>query len=477
MDIKQAKEEIRRTVLAYTERTPDGALCMPLVHQRPLLLMGPPGVGKTAVFYQLAQELGINLVSYTMTHHTRQSALGLPLIREKTFGGKPYSATEYTMSEILASVYERIEQTGIRTGILFLDEINCVSETLMPAMLQMLQSKQFGTHRLPEGWVIAAAGNPPAYNESARSFDTVTMDRVRLLEISENYPVWRDYAHAKGLHPAVLSYLELNPEHFYCVERTARGRSFVTARGWEDLSQTLCSYERLGFAITGALFGEFLQHAEIAASFEAFFQLYSGWREKLALAPILSGRQSGCAPELQELSFDGRPAAVEFLLHAVRRELEDYRQSAALCGSLESFVSALQQEADPLRAAKENLSRREKVVQLRQELGVLPPGEQARERHLAARLHALLDDADDLAALRQEAERCRQALLQQESSCSAQLDNAMGFVYDTFGAGHELLIFLTQLGHLPGAQALLPGSARYRTLCRQTLPEELAKDL
>ena len=115
----------------------------------------------------------------------------------------------------LLGVYERMEQTGIRTGILFLDEINCVSETLMPAMLQLLQSKQFGTHRLPEGWVIAAAGNPPAYNESARSFDTVTMDRVRLLEISENYPVWRDYAHAKGLHPAVLSYLELNPEHFW----------------------------------------------------------------------------------------------------------------------------------------------------------------------------------------------------------------------------------------------------------------------
>ena len=459
-------EEIRNVIRILSRKTKNNPV-----------LIGEPGVGKTAVFYQLAQELGINLVSYTMTHHTRQSALGLPLIREKTFGGKPYSATEYTMSEILASVYERMEQTGIRTGILFLDEINCVSETLMPAMLQLLQSKQFGTHRLPEGWVIAAAGNPPAYNESARSFDTVTIDRVRLLEISENYPVWRDYAHAKGLHPAVLSYLELNPEHFYRVERTARGRSFVTARGWEDLSQTLCSYERLGFAVTGALFGEFLQHAEIAASFEAFFRLYSGWREKLALAPILSGRQSGCAPELQELSFDGRLAAVEFLLHAVRRELEDYRQSAALCGSLESFVSALQQEADPLRAAKENLSRREKAVQLRQELGVLPPGEQARERHLAARLHALLDDADDLAALRQEAERCRQALLQQESSCSAQLDNAMGFVYDTFGAGHELLIFLTQLGRLPGAQAFLPGSARYRTLCRQTLPEELAKDL
>ena len=74
MDIKQAKEEIRRTVLAYTERDALGALRIPMVRQRPLLLMGPPGVGKTAIFYQLAQELGVNLVSYTMTHHTRQSA-------------------------------------------------------------------------------------------------------------------------------------------------------------------------------------------------------------------------------------------------------------------------------------------------------------------------------------------------------------------------------------------------------------------
>ncbi|MEI3078433.1 MAG: MoxR family ATPase [Oscillospiraceae bacterium] len=276
MDIKQAKEEIRRTVLAYTERDALGALRIPMVRQRPLLLMGPPGVGKTAIFYQLAQELGVNLVSYTMTHHTRQSALGLPVLREKTFGGKSFTATEYTMSEILASVYERIEKTGVPTGILFLDEINCVSETLMPAMLQLLQNKQFGTHRLPEGWVIAAAGNPPAYNESARTFDTVTMDRVRLLQIEADYHVWRDYAHEKGLHPAVLSYLELNPEHFFCVERHAHGRSFVTARGWEDLSQLLTSYERLGFEIQDALFGEFLQHEEIAASFAAFLSALCG---------------------------------------------------------------------------------------------------------------------------------------------------------------------------------------------------------
>ena len=162
--------------MVYTERDEFGSLRIPAEQQRPLLLMGPPGVGKTAILSQLAEELGAGLVAYTMTHHTRQSAIGLPLIREKTYGGKPCSATEYTMSEILASIYDQMEQTGQKTGFLFLDEINCVSETLVPAMLQLLQKKEFGKYRVPEGWVIAAAGNPPEYNGSARRFDAATMD-------------------------------------------------------------------------------------------------------------------------------------------------------------------------------------------------------------------------------------------------------------------------------------------------------------
>ena len=171
MDIKQAKQELRQTIRAYTARTEDGVWRIPREKQRPVLLMGPPGIGKTAILSQLAQEEHVGLVCYTMTHHTRQSALGLPVIVDRTAAGRQFRATEYTMSEIIASVYAQMEKTGLRTGILFLDEINCVSETLMPAILQMLQNKTFGVHALPEGWMIAAAGNPPRYNQSARSFD------------------------------------------------------------------------------------------------------------------------------------------------------------------------------------------------------------------------------------------------------------------------------------------------------------------
>ena len=81
MNIQEAKEEIIRTVRVYTARNEDGRCRIPAVHQRPVLLIGPPGIGKTAVIRQAAEECGVGLVAYTITHHTRQSAVGLPLWR------------------------------------------------------------------------------------------------------------------------------------------------------------------------------------------------------------------------------------------------------------------------------------------------------------------------------------------------------------------------------------------------------------
>ena len=132
MNIKEAKEQIRIAMKAYFTKDEYGNYRIPIEKQRPIFLMGPPGIGKTAIMEQVAQELGVGLVSYSMTHHTRQSALGLPFIEHKVYDGKEYAVSEYTMSEIIASVYEKIEETGLKEGILFLDEVNCVSETLAP---------------------------------------------------------------------------------------------------------------------------------------------------------------------------------------------------------------------------------------------------------------------------------------------------------------------------------------------------------
>ena len=118
MDIQRAKEEIKCAVQAYLAADDIGRPLIPPVRQRPILLMGPPGVGKTQIMEQIAQECDIALVAYTITHHTRQSAVGLPFIRERNFGGKTRSVTEYTMSEIIASVYAAMERTGKQHNLL-----------------------------------------------------------------------------------------------------------------------------------------------------------------------------------------------------------------------------------------------------------------------------------------------------------------------------------------------------------------------
>ena len=117
MDIKRAKKEIKDSIEAYLAKDEFGDYMIPQIRQRPILLMGPPGIGKTQVMEQVAKECKVALVAYTITHHTRQSAVGLPFIEKKVYSGKEYSVTEYTMSEIIASIYDKMKETGLKEGI------------------------------------------------------------------------------------------------------------------------------------------------------------------------------------------------------------------------------------------------------------------------------------------------------------------------------------------------------------------------
>ncbi|MCR4641467.1 MAG: AAA family ATPase [Lachnospiraceae bacterium] len=307
MNIAQAKKNIRDSVKLYLKKDADGNYLMPVVRQRPIFLKGAPGIGKTAIMEQIAQELGIALVSYSMTHHTRQSAIGLPLIEKKNYGGGECAVSEYTMSEIIAAVYDTMEESGLKEGILFLDEINCVSETLYPSMLQFLQYKVFGRHRVPEGWVVVTAGNPPEYNRMVREFDVVTMDRLRLMEVEADVRAFLDYAAERRIHAAILSYLELRKEHFYVMELVAGGREYVTARGWEDLSAMLRLYEDEGLEADESLFSQYLHHETVVKEFAAYYLLYRKYEQEYRIAEILKGGDhSALIQRVSEASFDER---------------------------------------------------------------------------------------------------------------------------------------------------------------------------
>lgn len=324
INIKLAKQEIKDAITSYLLKDEYGHPIISTEKQRPIFLVGAPGIGKTAIMEQIAQECNLPLVSYSMTHHTRQSAQGMPKVVEKEFDGKMTSITEYTMSEIIASVYEVIEKTGSREGILFLDEINCVSETLSPLMLQFLQYKTFGNHKLPEGWILVTAGNPPAYNKSVREFDVATLDRLRKIDVEPQFDAWKEYAFHVEIHPAILSFLEVKKDKFYSVATVNKGKEFVTARGWEDLSNTIRAYEKLGIVVNEEVIIQFVQNREIAKSFAVYYDLFKKYRSDYQVDKILEGTvDDSIMNRAKAAKFDERIALIGLLEDATINAVRD----------------------------------------------------------------------------------------------------------------------------------------------------------
>ncbi len=461
MNIREAKEELRRSVEIYLEKNEFGEYAVPYGKQRPVFMIGAPGIGKTAIVEQIAWELDVALVSYSMTHHTRQSALGLPFIQEKEFDGKTYSVSEYTMSEILSSVYVVMEESGKREGILFLDEINCVSETLAPAMLLFLQYKVFGNRRLPEGWVIITAGNPARYNRAVREFDLATLDRLKCFSIEEDFSVWKSYAYQNGIHGAVMNFLEINPEWFYSIRTTVEGTEYVTARGWEDLSRAMTAYEKKGFPVDGRLIGQYVTHREIAGKFGIYYDLFRKYKTVYRVEDILQGRREE-EPEQRamEAGFDERVSLLGMLLEGLNPAFtRDVHQEAVL----ERVVRVLRQvKGQAKRAAEKDeaallcrlleASRGELQAEQdrREAANSLGPGQRREYRDVLGLLEEYGRECGEgngtpFQRIKKAFDKSVKAHRRQTGETRRFLENAFGFLERIWGRGQELVLFMTEL--------------------------------
>ena len=464
MNIKEAKNYIKDSVRIYLKKDQFGEYRIPVVRQRPIFLLGAPGLGKTAIMEQIAQELGIALVSYSMTHHTRQSALGLPFIRHKEYEGMEYDVSEYTMSEIISSVYDVMEESGMKEGILFLDEINCVSETLAPSMLQFLQYKVFGRHKVPEGWVIVTAGNPPEYNKSVREFDVVTMDRLKVLEVEADYKTWKDYASVKGLHNAITNYLELKKDDFYHIEMTVNGRSYVTARGWEDVSEIITLYEEENLKVDETLVGQYLRNERIVKEFCAYYDLYNKYKRDYKIEEILTGNPSETAKErAHTASFDERLSLLGMLLDKIQSEIKDNIEKSEYMTELLTPLKALKHMVDkseqPLveevaGMLKKLAAGKKRSLKSLEAAGALSNVEKKKSHQIILFLEEaqkeiygqeIEDGAQAFLAVKRKFDEQVSAMKDETMKIKDRLHNLFEFAREIFVDGNEMLILVTEL--------------------------------
>ena len=490
MNIKEAKLQVSNAIRAYRTRDEFGRLRISKPRQRPVFLVGAPGIGKTAIVEQIAKEMGIGLVSYSITHHTRQSALGLPYISEKEYGGETFRTSEYTMSEIIASVYKKMEETGIGEGILFLDEINCVSETLTPAMLQFLQYKVFGQHAVPDGWIVVTAGNPPEYNSSVHEFDMVTQDRLKRIDIEPDYGAWKEWAVDEQVHPCILSYLDIRKEDFYKVENTIDGRRFVTPRAWVDLSDMIELYECNKITVDELLIRQYLQDDQISKQFAVYYELWKKYSSDYQVNEILEGnygeeeiRRAGNAP------FDERISLIGLLLDGVKQSMKEVmdrrRVLVRVKGILTEMHVASEAAPENHKVASEELQRQiraleEKTGKRRKEL--LTQTEEAEVLRTLLYLRKLPLPGDDTKLLEDAKESYRSdvdRMKEASEHTDARLRNLFGFVVSTYGEGAELMLVMTELtaAKLSAGYIAQYGSEEYYAYNHKLLFYERSKEV
>ena len=411
------------------------------------------------------------------------------MIKEESFDGTTYPVTEYTMSEIIASIYRKMKKTGQEEGILFFDEINCVSETLAPTMLQFLQCKTFGNQAIPEGWLIVAAGNPPEYNKSVRDFDMVTLDRVRYLNIEADYKVWKEYAREKHLHNAILSYLELRQKNFYRVEADVDGIRFVTARGWEDLSSLMQVYEKLDLPVDESVIREFIHHEDVAEDAAAYFELYRKYRDDYGIADILAGKvRPETFARIYAAAFDERLSVVNLLLDGLSAFFGNVQENKQITdnwyGFLKEYQRRLKEGEAPVDSYRALLEERMAVVEAEKQAEVCTKAQVAGWERIFALWKentpdSGLDVKESFAQAKAGFDRQRETLEDAEKKAMNALEHAFDFMEQAFENGEEMVVFVTELTLSPEAAMFLAEHTceRYMTYNEQLLIGKRKREL
>lgn len=448
MNIKEAKVQIKEAITAYFTKNQYGHYIIPIEKQRPIFLIGAPGIGKTAIMEQISKELNVGLVSYSMTHHTRQSALGLPFITDQQYENENYKVSEYTMSEIIASIYDYMKNTGKKEGILFLDEINCVSETLMPSMLQFLQYKIFGRHRIPEGWIVVTAGNPPEYNASVKEFDVVTMDRLKKIEVVPHYKSFKEYALENNIHPAITTYLENKKDNFYKVETTLAGKAFATPRGWEDLSQMIRLYEQHEFKVSIDLINQYIQHKPIAKDFSLYYDLFCKYQSDYQIEEILNNHASSeIKLRAKHARFDEKIALIGLLNDSLTKKIKDILEvqdsMIQLLNDLKIIKNELNNNSYVSTINKHIQSYNDQIIQAKK-FNTLSQSQINQLSYIVDFYDRNLNNNnfDDLKVSFNDAVI---DLKQKTQSISNQLNSLFIFMEEVYGKGQELSILVTEL--------------------------------
>jgi len=198
--------------------------------QRPVFLWGPPGIGKSELVAEIAEEMGGYMIDLRLGQMEPTDIRGIPFYNKDT-GKMDWAEPVDLPTQELASQYPVV--------ILFLDEMNSAAPSVQSAAYQLILNRRSGKYVLPDNVVMVAAGNRESDKGVTYRMPTPLANRFVHQEMRVDFPSWQEWAVNNNEHKDVVGYLTFAKQDLYDFDAKSASRAFATPRSWHFVSQLL----------------------------------------------------------------------------------------------------------------------------------------------------------------------------------------------------------------------------------------------
>jgi hypothetical protein len=195
-------------------------------HHTPVMLWGPPGIGKSQIIAQVATRHAAPMIDIRLSQMEPTDLRGIPFRIE--------NRVEWAVPSMLPDA----DRHG-PYGILFLDEITSAPPSVSAAAYQLILDRRLGDYEVPPGWAIFAAGNRQGDRGVTYTMPAPLANRFSHFEVETNIDDWVSWAYANNMDDRLIGFLRFKPELLFDFNPAHNPVAFPSPRSWEFAHRTL----------------------------------------------------------------------------------------------------------------------------------------------------------------------------------------------------------------------------------------------
>jgi hypothetical protein len=209
-------------------------------HHTPVMLWGPPGVGKSQMISLVAERHQVPVIDIRLSQMEPSDLRGIPF--------RVGQQVEWAIPAILPDTARHGEQ-----GILFLDEITSAPPSVSAAAYQLILDRRLGEYQVPAHWAIFAAGNRQGDRGVTYSMPAPLANRFSHFEVDTHLDDWVAWAYRRGIDERVIGFLRFRPELLFDFDPAHNPVAFPSPRSWEFAHRALQKFQHDPQLLQGTL--------------------------------------------------------------------------------------------------------------------------------------------------------------------------------------------------------------------------------